>query len=540
MNNAYLKKLSIILFVLFIFCCNIGYSKPVDYIALNTAPVTLSPEELSEGQNSKPAITTTAVEIKPIKLENNSNNSPSKYLNSTKSTTSKNIKNIVSNVPTVKQPPLKKNSVQTIKSLEVLDFDATDNTLKTKDSESFLLVPIDKEQLELENHQYQMDDLSTSLIKDAPKSLNTKTKIASRIYAQFNEKSGKKYTVKTKKEIVTSILIDIAVLALIIIFGILGYFFYKKRRAFLAEMERLKNLTYEEIKRDELIKAIEEFEQTEEKHKKLGQKIYINEIEKYKSLDGFKKDEVADEIINTMETIEKAQKNDAPLTLKNKSTNGFKKNNYAFENDIGTLSDEEGIALFDEGDDNNFSSEEEFLNPDYYSENTEIFNDTDNLKDDIFIIEDEEENQEREYKIVEEKPHQKQNVEPKETKQDSEKTENIQKDVEKQVENEQNKKVVKKIKKPEEPKLEIKERYPLDDNRGLALLSYKQTVALIGYIGDKITVLKRFSKDDKAENLSVRIYEELSDINVQYLVRAGKFKGIVEINADSIKLVLNL
>ena len=63
---------------------------------------------------------------------------------------------------------------------------------------------------------------------------------------------------------------------------------------------------------------------------------------------------------------------------------------------------------------------------------------------------------------------------------------------------------------------------------------------MIGYIGDKITVLKRFSKSDNPENLYVRVYEEVGYDTVQYLVRIGMFKGIIEVTNTSIRLLLDL
>ena len=516
MNNAFLKMLFIAVFALFICCANTVYSKSMDYLSLNTAPVTLSPEELQGEEDAKVPEASGSVVIKPKKIETST--TPIKNANY-KSLTLKSIKNPVSDIISPRQTQSKKSSVKTVKSLEILDYDADENVLKNKESESFLLVPIDKEQLEAENKQYQLEDLSTSLIKDAPKTLNTKAKLKSRIYAYILKKYGRTLDINLKKMILISFIVKLLILTFVVILGVWGYFFYKKRRELLAEKERIQNLSYEEKKRKELINAIEEFEQAEESHKKLGPKVYINELEKYKSLEGFKRDEVADDIINTMETIEKAQKNETPLTLKDKQTIGFKKNNYAFENDIGTLSDEEGIALFDEdSDSNDFSSEEEFLNPDYYSENSEILKNAESANEDIFIIEEDDEPQDDEYTIVEEKPSVKAETKNQgSVNKTADSEENVKSDKNMALEN-QKKKVVKKEKKPEEPKLEIQERYPLDDNRGFALLSYKQTIALIGYIGEKITVLKKFSQNDNAKNLSVRMYEEISDNNAQYLV----------------------
>ncbi len=532
-----IKRLAKSLFITFLIlsCSNFCYAKVFDYLSLNTAPVTLTPAEKEEIYEEHKTVQNVETNIPvTVKSVNKEQQTPNK----------KNIKPL-SYINTKKQQSLntKQSSEKKIKPLEIVDFDVKGNTIKTNDSESFLLVPIDKEQLKQESEKSQYEELTTSLIKDSPKPLTVKSKLISNFSSQSNSHK------KSKIWIIKFIIKIFIILFVLLIVGFLGYFVYRKRVEEQSIKEKVKNLTYEEEKRHELIQALEEFEKTEEKHKKLGHKVYINELETYKNLDGFKVDEVSDDIIKTMETIEKAQKNEIPLHLKENSNNGFKKNNYVFENELGTLSDEEGIALFDENDENNFSTEEEFLNPDYYSENYEITNKTSEqseINKDIFIIEDvDSENEEdNTYKIVEEQIPEQQSEEKNEDTEENieivENTENVEQTVTEIINTPEPKVSTKEQEKPSEPKLEIKEKYPLDDSRGFALLKYKNTVALIGYIEESITVLKRFSKQDNAENLSVRIYEELSDKKAQYLVRVGKYKGIVEFDESTIKLVLNL
>ena len=72
------------------------------------------------------------------------------------------------------------------------------------------------------------------------------------------------------------------------------------------------------------------------------------------------------------------------------------------------------------------------------------------------------------------------------------------------------------------------------------MINYHNTDALIGYIGSKITVLKKFAKSDNAVNLSVRVHEKLSFDKTQYMVRIGQFKGIVEVTDTDVKLLLDL
>lgn len=535
MKNTYIKHIFAVVFILFCICNDLCYGSNVsERLSLNTAPVTLSQAELAE-EDSKPSVEKAVPINSKISEKNIKLNSESKQINNFDSTISsqKNVKSTVYRT-TKKQNSSKKMNPKKVQSLEILDFDATDNTLKNKDSESFLLVPIDKTQLEKESQQTQIEELTTSLIKDSPKQLTIKSKIKSK-FSLYSLNSKEKNVLKKSKKAVLKSIIKILFIIIIIVLsiGTIGYFYLKKQKQIMTIKDKEEALSYEEEKRNELIQAIKEFEQTEEKHEKLGQKVYINELESYKNLDGFRKDEVSDDIIKTMQTIEQAQKNDVPLTLKENSTNGFKKNIYAFENELGTLSDEEGRALFDDVEETVFSTESEFLNPDYYNENTEIFEDekTKGINNDIFIIEDDEEQEEDNYKIVED------NVK---IEQKSDETTENHDNEEQNQENNENLQLTSEVPKSEKPKLQIKEKYPLDDKRGLALLSYKNTDALIGYINEKIVVLKRFSKTEKAENLSVRTYEELNESTAQYLVRTGSYKGIIEIGLDYIKSVLDL
>ena len=59
--------------------------------------------------------------------------------------------------------------------------------------------------------------------------------------------------------------------------------------------------------------------------------------------DGFKILEISEDILKTLKSIENAQKNETPLTIRNSSTDGFKRNEYAFEERIGDISDEEAM-----------------------------------------------------------------------------------------------------------------------------------------------------------------------------------------------------
>ena len=223
-----------------------------------------------------------------------------------------------------------------------------------------------------------------------------------------------------------------------------------------------------------------------------------------------------------LKSIENAQKNETPLTIRESSTDGFKRGEYAFEERIGDISDEEAMALLDDDDDDDENpSELDNLALNYYGGTSEILP-PEKIDNEIFIIEDEDEPQQ--YDIVEETPEEEETIE-----------EASQEEVVEEVKEEP-----KKEDKSDIENLHIKEKYPIDEKRGLSLINYHNTDALIGYIGSKITVLKKFAKSDNAVNLSVRVHEKLSFDKTQYMVRIGQFKGIVEVTDTDVKLLLDL
>lgn len=81
--------------------------------------------------------------------------------------------------------------------------------------------------------------------------------------------------------------------------------------------------------------------------------------------------------------------------------------------------------------------------------------------------------------------------------------------------------------------LVIKSGYEIDENRGFYLVSLDNASALIGRVGDEITVIKKFERS--VDDLQVR----LDSANI-YMVKAGGFKSLVEAGKTKMGVLLEL
>lgn len=518
MKNLLIKRILIAFIFLILPICFLAEGN-ISVAKIDTRPITLPAEEVKQTPAVEKA---TAVDIKQKSIQQ----IPQTQL--TKPTTIKVVKKPIQQSKVAQKTNIQTNNIQRNNKttqkpkLEVLQFDSDYNIVGTNDTDSYLIVPIDKSKLKKEETKAKMDELSSSLMKDSPKPLTTELKIKSKFHQNLGNKTHRLLSrIKHSRifKFFTSILSIILVLAL----SYLAYMIYQRRMTEEQEIveEEEKPLTPEEKEHLELIQAMKEFEETEEKHEKLGQRNYFNETDMFRNTDGFKKEEISEDILKTLKSIENAQKNETPLTLRDSSTDGFKRSEYAFEERIGDISDEEAMALLDDDEEDETPSELDDLALNYYGGTSEILS-PEKIDNEIFIIEDEDEPQQ--YDIVEETPEEEEPIE-----------EAPQEEVVEEVKEEP-----KKEDKSDIENLHIKEKYPIDENRGLSLINYHNTDALIGYIGSKITVLKKFAKSDNATNLSVRVHEKLSFDKTQYMVRIGQFKGIVEVTDTDVKLLLDL
>lgn len=84
----------------------------------------------------------------------------------------------------------------------------------------------------------------------------------------------------------------------------------------------------------------------------------------------------------------------------------------------------------------------------------------------------------------------------------------------------------------------IKSEFIIDDTKGLYLVDYEDTTALVGQVNDDIFVLKKF--DEKInKKLQARVNEKTSN-SVNYMTKVGDFKGIVEVTPSNMKLLIEL
>lgn len=84
----------------------------------------------------------------------------------------------------------------------------------------------------------------------------------------------------------------------------------------------------------------------------------------------------------------------------------------------------------------------------------------------------------------------------------------------------------------------IKSEFIIDDTKGLYLVDYEDTTALVGQVNDDIFVLKKF--DEKInKKLQARVNEKTSS-SINYMTKVGDFKGIVEVTPSNMKLLIEL
>lgn len=80
----------------------------------------------------------------------------------------------------------------------------------------------------------------------------------------------------------------------------------------------------------------------------------------------------------------------------------------------------------------------------------------------------------------------------------------------------------------------VKSGFNIDDNKGFYLVSQDGQNALVGKVKDEIFVLKKFDK-----NVTTPIQVRHDNANV-YMVKAGEFKSLVEVNDDKMGVLIEL
>ena len=80
----------------------------------------------------------------------------------------------------------------------------------------------------------------------------------------------------------------------------------------------------------------------------------------------------------------------------------------------------------------------------------------------------------------------------------------------------------------------IKSGFNIDDNKGFYVVNLEGNSALVGRINDEIFVLKKFDR-----NVEKPIQVRHDNANV-YMVKAGGFKSLVEVNEDKMGVLIEL
>ncbi|MBR2525712.1 hypothetical protein IKE67_04535 [bacterium] len=87
--------------------------------------------------------------------------------------------------------------------------------------------------------------------------------------------------------------------------------------------------------------------------------------------------------------------------------------------------------------------------------------------------------------------------------------------------------------------LTVQSKYVIDSNRGFAQVSVDGVNALIGYVGSKISVIRKFTEEVKG-TMQVRLNEQPDPETMIYIIKVGSFKTLVEVKPQSIRQLLDL
>ncbi len=211
-----------------------------------------------------------------------------------------------------------------------------------------------------------------------------------------------------------------------------------------------------------------------------------------------------------------------------------------FKNPLTSISQQDEETLFDEKEP---AEENSPFNDDKYSinESNDFFNyqNSDENEEDFFIFEDEDENEDVEY--------QEDYVD--EDEEDDDEYEYVDEDEEYSDEEEYTDEDGETDNIEEEPTpqeavdpfehLSVQSKYVIDSNRGFAQVNVDGINALIGYVGSKISVIRKFKEEIKG-TMQVRLNEQPDANTMIYIIKVGSFKTLVEVKPDSIRQLLDL
>lgn len=217
-----------------------------------------------------------------------------------------------------------------------------------------------------------------------------------------------------------------------------------------------------------------------------------------------------------------------------------------FKNPLKQISKHEEQTLFDEDEPASLNSP--FNNQEDYSikEQEEDFfnyNNTSQQNDeDFFIFEDDENDDNIEYQEdyvdeEEDAEYDEESDEESEYEYEDEDGEEYEEEVE-DVEEESAPQEPQQVSNPFEH-LTVKSKFVIDSNRGFAQVSVDGLNALIGYVGSKISVIRKFNEEIN-DKMQVRLNEQADENTLIYIIKVGKYKTLVEVKPDSIRQLLDL
>lgn len=89
-----------------------------------------------------------------------------------------------------------------------------------------------------------------------------------------------------------------------------------------------------------------------------------------------------------------------------------------------------------------------------------------------------------------------------------------------------------------QPEEVVRSEFEIDDLRGFYMVDYLDFSILVGHVGEEIFILKKF--EEKIEDkLQVRLNETKGSIS-SYMIKVGRFKALVEVNPQNMKLLIEL
>lgn len=212
-----------------------------------------------------------------------------------------------------------------------------------------------------------------------------------------------------------------------------------------------------------------------------------------------------------------------------------------FKNPLTSISQQDEETLFDEKEP---AEENSPFNDDKYSinENDDFFNyqNSNGNDEDFFIFEDEDEDEDVEYQedYVDEDEEDDDEYEYVDEDDEYSDEEEYETDETNEVEEVEEEPAPKEVADPFEH-LSVQAKYVIDSNRGFAQVSVDGINALIGYVGSKISVIRKFKEEVKG-SMQVRLNEQPDPNTMIYIIKVGSYKTLVEVKPDSIRQLLDL